>query len=256
LYNEWKKLGVGNKKMKKIAKYSFISVLLSCTFILVLFQKVQADREFNTPVQSSVTPTATAAIVDEEIFRDDFTKELQPGWTWENEDKTKWEITDDGFLEIKGGHDSLITHNQQVNLLWHELPDEDFSVSVHLATDPRENFQQAAIFLYEDPQNYVTINRGYCGPCGGSGFYMDYKIGGSKGTYRVSSTKTDVYLKLESKDKIISGFYATQPDKWIRLGRFGNFFSFKKVGLGVTNGADTKVKILGKYDWFEILKSK
>lgn len=241
---------------KKFLYYSILCGLISCTFIFGFFQKVQAEREFSAPVQSAVTPTATPANLDEVIFRDDFTKELQPGWTWENEDKTKWNITDEGFLEIKGGHDSLIAQNQQVNLLWHELPEEDFSVSVHLITDPRENFQQAAIFLYEDPKNYVTINRGYCGPCGGSGFYMDYKIGGETGTYRVSSTKTDVYLRLESKNKIISGFYATQPDKWVRLGRFGNFFSFKKVGLGVTNAGDTKVKIIGKYDWFEILKAK
>ena len=30
---------------------------------------------------------------------------------------------------------------------------------------PDSNFQQAAIFLYEDTHSYMAINRGYCEPC-------------------------------------------------------------------------------------------
>lgn len=160
------------------------------------------------------------------------------------------------MLQIIGMNDSLIGQGREDNLLWHDLPESDFVVTTHLIADPKVDFQQAAIFLYEDPENFVTINRGFCGPCGGSGFYMDYKINGDQGTYRISSSKTDVYLRLESKNKTISGFYATEPDKWTRLGRFGNFFQFKKVGLGVSNSGAVGFDLVGLYDWFEIAEEK
>ncbi|MFZ5819591.1 MAG: hypothetical protein ACOYYJ_06795, partial [Chloroflexota bacterium] len=41
-----------------------------------------------------------------------------------------------------------------------------------IQAQPFENFHQAAIFLYQDAQNCVAINRGYCEPCGGTGIYI------------------------------------------------------------------------------------
>jgi hypothetical protein len=187
------------------------------------------------------------------LFRDDFEGRLQPGWKWENENPAKWSITDDGWLQIIGEHDALLQENTQNNLLWYPLPAGDFVITVHLKTKPFENFQQAAIYVYQDPKNYITINRGYCGLCptGGNGFYMDYKIGGQIGTYNAATNAEDVYLRLESQGTVISGFYATEPDKWVRLGRFGNYFQFKQVGIGVSNvrSADD---VVGQFDYFEI----
>jgi hypothetical protein len=187
------------------------------------------------------------------LFRDDFNGELQPGWEWENENPVKWTFTDDGWLQIIGEDDALLSDNRQNNLLWYPLPAGDFAITVHLKTKPIENFQQAAIFIYEDPENYITINRGYCGPCatGGNGFYMDYKISGQFGNYNATTNAEDVYLRLESKGNIISGFYATEPEQWIRLGRFGNYFQFKKVGLGVSN-VHAASDVIGLFDYFEI----
>lgn len=205
-------------------------------------------------------PTATTAptntpLPEGVLFRDDFNGTLQPGWTWEFEDPTKWSFTDDGSLQIIGQSESLLGDERQKNLLWRDLPEGDFTVTVHIITKPFANFQQTAIFLYEDPNNYVTINRGYCDVCptGGNGFYMDYKTAGAWGDYLFKTEATDVYIRLESKGQIISGYYATQPDDWHRLGRFGNYFAFKKVGLGVSNihAADA---VVGQYDWFEISK--
>lgn len=207
----------------------------------------------NTPLPTE-TPKPTATPLPEGIlFRDDFEGELQPGWTWEFENPSKWTITEDGWLQIIGEHDALLAENRQSNLLWYPLPTGDFVITTHLKTKPFENFQQAAIFLYEDPENYITINRGYCGPCstGGNGFYMDYKIGGVIGDYQTATNAEDVYLRLESKDNIISGYYATAPGQWERLGRFGNFFAFKKVGLGVSN-VRSPDDVVGLFDYFEI----
>ena len=213
----------------------------------------------NTPVPTNTSlPTETAkpsptSLPEGILFRDDFEGELQPGWEWENENPRKWTLTEDGWLQITGEYNNLLRENKQNNLLWYPLPDGDFVITIHLKTKPFENFQQAAIYIYEDPKNYVTINRGYCGPCptGGGGFYMDYEIGGQLGSYNTATQAEDVYLRLESKNNTISGYYATLPDQWKRLGRFGNFFQFKKVGIGVSN-VRAAHDVTAQFDYFEI----
>ncbi|NOH04338.1 MAG: hypothetical protein HND47_21370 [Chloroflexi bacterium] len=201
----------------------------------------ETPKPTNTPLPAGI------------LFRDDFNGELQPGWEWQDENPGKWAFTDDGWLQIIGEHDSLLGESRQTNLLWHSLPEGDFVITVHLKTKPFENFHQAAIFIYEDPENYITINRGYCDLCptGGNGIYMDYKISGEVGGYKTATDAEEVYLRLESKDSTISGYYALSPDQWERLGRFGNYFQFKKAGIGVSN-ARAANDVVGLFDYFEI----
>jgi len=190
------------------------------------------------------------------VFRDDFDGNLQPGWTWQNEVPSRWTITQDGWLQIIGEDASLLGEGMQSNLLWHELPEGDFEITVHLKANPTDNFQQATIYIYEDGENYIAINRGYCGPCAtqGNGIYMEYKINGQLGAYNLATKETDLFLRLESKGNVVSGYYAFAPDKWVRLGRFGNYFAFKKVGLGVSNVdiQGINADLIGLFDYFEI----
>ena len=203
----------------------------------------------------TIEPTATP---ENQIFRDDFSGEFQPGWTWENENPDRWTFTDDGWLQIIGedGFRLDAEVNGQSNMLWRDLPEGDLLITVHIETKPDTNFQQTAIWLYEDGDNFIVINRGFCEPCGGNGVYMDYKIQGSIGNYKFLTEVTDLYLRLEKTEAAISGYYALEPGQWERLGRFGNFFDFKLVGLGVSNvdpfGADSDV--VGRYDYFEITR--
>ena len=201
----------------------------------------ETPKPTNTPLPSGV------------LFRDDFEGAFQPSWEWENENPDKWTFTEDGWLQIIGEHNSLLGESSQSNLLWYSLPAGDFVITVHLKTKPFENFHQAAIFIYEDPENYITINRGYCDLCptGGNGIYMDYKISGEWGGYKAATNVEDVYLRLESKGNTISGYYALSPDQWERLGRFGNYFQFKKVGIGVSN-VRAASDVVGLFDYFEI----
>lgn len=212
----------------------------------------------DTPVPTATfAPTALPAGI---IFRDDFSGSLQPGWTWENEKPDRWKVTDDGWLQIRGEDPSALGGQAQSNMLFRDLPAGDFMITAHVTAATDSNFQQAAIFLYEDVNNYVAINRGFCEPCfpgNGNGIFMDYKIGGSfiwTGDNKVASDPVDVYLRLVSKDKVIYGYYAFQPGEWQLLNRLGDFFEFKRVGLGVTNadsnGFDSD--LIGSYDYFEI----
>ena len=93
----------------------------------ILALPTETPKPTNTPLPAGV------------LFRDDFNGELQPGWEWENENPDKWTFTDDGWLQIVGEFNSLISQNQQSNLLWYPLPEGDFVITVHLKTKPFEN---------------------------------------------------------------------------------------------------------------------
>lgn len=203
-------------------------------------------------------PTATLAptktpLPEGVLFRDDFDGAIDPGWEWENENPDRWALTEDGWLQIVGSPSSLLGDGSQENLLWHDLPTGDFVINAHLKALPFENFHQATIYIYEDPDNYIALNRGYCDICptGGGGFYMEYKVTGNFGAYNVATEADDVYLRLESGNQMISGYYAFEPDGWQRLGRFGNFFDFTRVGIGVSNVGATE-DVVGQFDYFEI----
>ncbi|MFZ5822109.1 MAG: hypothetical protein ACOYYJ_19635 [Chloroflexota bacterium] len=211
--------------------------------------------------EPSPTPAPTATPLNQ-VFRDDFTGGLQPGWTWENEKPDRWKITDDGWLQILAEDASALAGQAQSNMLFRALPGGNFVVTAHITTAPDSNFQQTTIFLFEDANNYVAVNRGYCEPCfpgKGNGIFMEYKIGGQfrwSGELNTQVDQTDVYLRLVSKDKIIYGYYALSPDDWRLITRLGDFFEFDRVGLGVTNsdGAGIASDLVGSYDYFEITR--
>ena len=162
-------------------------------------------------------------------------------------------------LQIMGEDPSLLGGEAQSNLLWRDLPGGDFSITVHLKTQPLVNFQQATIYLYEDVENFVALNRGYCDICleGGNAYYFEFKIGGEWGTYNHPTDATDVYLRLTREGDVISGYYAEEPGQWERIGRYGgSYFEFKRVGIGVTNADphDVQGDLVGQFDYFEITR--
>jgi hypothetical protein len=215
---------------------------------------------------ASYTPEPTSTIIptptpENQIFRDDFNGSLKPGWTWVNENYDRWKITEDGWLQILA-EDGYLVGGTQSNLLFRDLPEGNFAVTVHLIAAPDSNFQQAAIFLYEDIHSYVAINRGYCEPCfpgKGNGIFVDYRVNDQtrwSSGLNTQIDQTDVYLRLVSKDKIIYTYYALVPDEWQLITRLGEFFEFTKVGLGASNidNAGVDSDLVGSYDYFEITR--
>jgi beta-xylosidase len=253
--------------------------ILGCTLVLMLAcgapaaatptaipSPVFQPSETALPLPTAtLEPTATSTVVPSatpagQIFRDDFAVQPGPGWRWENENSSRWSITPDGWLQIIAEDGGILAGEKQSNLLWRDLPSGEFAISVHVKTQPTTNFQQAAIFLYDDINNYVAINRGFCAPCfsgqDGNGIYMDYKINGQGDAYQLHVDQSDVYLRLVFQANVISAYYAFAPEAWQRLGRFGNYFQFRQVGLGAANLDKTNQNedLAAQYDYFEIAK--
>lgn len=223
-----------------------------------------------TPIPPTDTPEPTATVQPPTstplpegiLFRDDFEGELQPGWTWINEDKEHWSFVENGWLEIIGGDQAFYMEGSygMLNFLTRDVPAGEFMITTHIQSNPNENFQQAAIYIFENQDNYIALNIGYCAPCrvGGPGFFMETFIDNNpfKDSFmdKRSLDATDVYLRLENRGGSVMGYYATQPGNWQKIGAFGNYFDFKYVGLGTTNsnGEGVANDIVSRFDYFEI----
>ncbi len=257
-------LEVGMEHSPNATTQPSVTPFLTPTLTLTPAFALTSTRTLMPTLQPSQTPlpttqpTASATATNTpvgQIFRDDFSGSLQPGWTWINEVPDRWTFTPEGWLQIIGQDPSLIRDFQN-NLLCRRAPSGDYEISVHLFADPKENFQQATLYLYQDGENYVAINRGYCGPCltGGSGIFLEYKLSGSVGTYKTSTADPEVYLRLLKQDNNIIGYYALDQGVWHRLGTIGDYIEDAEICLGVSNvdlvGIDAD--LVGLFDYIEI----
>jgi hypothetical protein len=215
-----------------------------------------------TAIPPTAAPPTATSLPQGVLLRDDFEGSLQPGWTWINEDPSRWSFTTGGKLEIVGDDVSFFMDGDfgMVNFLTRDLPDGEFAITTRVEADPDENFEQATIYIFENPDNYIALNIGYCGICStnGPGFFMETYIDNNPfgNAYAINrdSELTDVLLKLENTGESLIGYYAIPGQDWQRVGAFGNFFDFNSVGLGATNSNSEGVveDVVAQFDYFEI----
>jgi len=233
-------------------------LVASFDYLEISIQKPDKPESSGEDVVHETTPLPEGI-----IFRDDFDGYFQPGWEWMNENPDRWsfvEFGDSTWLKIIG--DDSGNFIDQVNTLVRELPEGDFMITTHVIANPRVNHHQANIFLFENAQNYIRMNFGYCDHCGlpeGYGFFMETIIENNPfgDVYAIprAAEDTDVYLRLVNQGGSITGYYATEYGDWQRIGAFGNYFEFVSVGLGATNSASTEWNIEdieALFDYFEI----
>lgn len=221
------------------------------------------------PTEAPTSTPEPTPLPEGVLFRDDFNGDLQDGWTWLQEDPERYrfvEIDGEGWLEITGTNFGFGNGGQ---VLMRELPEGDFMITAHIVAAPATNFQSASIFIFEDPQNFVGTNIGFCDlercGTGGHGFYMDAVIdnnpfsnnpfGGTNFSIPRQPDQTEVYLRIVSQYDTLRGYYATSYGDWQQIGAFGNFFGFSKIGLVASNSAPAEWEmedIVAQFDYFEI----
>ncbi len=220
-------------------------------------------------LEPTLEPTFTSTVTplpEGVLFRDDFEGYLQPGWGWINENPDNWSFVtfgDSSWLQIIGENAGGFGENR-TNILMRPLPEGDFVITAHIVADPHVNFQQANIFIYEDPENFIVMNFGFADVFqfesgSGHGYFMETFIENNPfgDVYAVprSPEDTDVYLRLVNQGGRITGYYGTTYGDWQQIGAFGNYFDFVSVGLGATNSVPPEYEvedIEALFDYFEI----
>jgi hypothetical protein len=178
--------------------------------------------------------------------------DLHPLWSWVREDGTHWSLNDNpGNMRITtqtGGIFEVTGSNNQQNILLMQAPQNDLQVTTLVTIDPSENFQHAALLIYEDDDNYVEINRSYSFA---NGVSFDIEIGGVASSTAVALIADTLYLRIVRVGNLYSGYYSLDGVEWMLLDSGTADLSGAMVGLGASSGASS-TEITADFDEFHL----
>jgi virginiamycin B lyase len=239
------------KLFNLVTAFTIIGVAIGCTF---------SPAQPPSPAPPTSPPAGPTAAPMPNTWTDDFNGALAPGWSWVAEDPTHWSLNNTpGVLRIVTQGESLYRAGKPKNLLLRDAPTSDYEIMTKVTFDPKNNFQQAAILIYQEDDNFVLLNRGFCGvgDCPGSGVFLDNMVKGKLDLANhpqtaVSSQTTWLRLRKEGIQYI--GFYSADGQTWEELGRVENPLTPAKVGLTANNAnADPSVpQIPADFDSFTV----
>jgi hypothetical protein len=200
-------------------------------------------------------------------FRDDFDGTLadQVGWAWSNEAPDRWSISDEGWLVIEA--DNPHVRGGISNMLTRSLPSEgDVIVTTLVRANADENFKQAALFLFNEDLDYVSILIGFCEPCvpatQGYGTFLEAFMGDQSLLPEPvfiprDPANTEVTLRLEySPDAaVVVGLYAYTPGEWVSAGIVRDVPPLTMVGIGAANlpgPTGSSFDMTAEYDYVDL----
>lgn len=189
-------------------------------------------------------PQPSSAAVYDYSWRDDFASStLHPLWSWVREDATRWSLTDNpGFLRIT-------TQTDWNNLLIADAPSGDFQITTKVTVNPTENFQHAAIQVYQDDANYVQLNRAYAN---GDNVNFDRIIGGVPVGIQTPEAATTLWLRIAREGDTYTAFTSPDGAAWMQVGQHTATLINAKIGLAAGNVWPNVPEIPADYDYFEL----
>jgi serine/threonine protein kinase/ABC-type branched-subunit amino acid transport system substrate-binding protein len=193
-----------------------------------------------------------------DFVTDEFEGSLIRGWSWLDEDPDRWNMTAaPGALRITTQGEFLYGQGRPSNLLLRDAPSADFEIVIRVAFTPVQNFQQAAIFVFEDEDNFVSLNRGFCdlSGCVGSGIHLDAEQNGETSSHGLMPvTLGTTFIRLRREGGTYTGYYSADGQLWLEIGRLDSPISPVKVGLTANNSSsDPGVsQIPADFDFFQV----
>jgi beta-xylosidase len=225
--------------MKKAHLYLLSSVLIALFFVFSIFSF--------TPGTAAVESTsANNSWIDH--FDDDT---LDPRWIWIREVPAKWSLsTRPGFMHIQseGGLHEDIT-NDQKNILVTDAPVGDFRITTRVSVSPTINYHGAAIYIYQDDDNYLEVARVYFND--GGYVRMKKEVSGTTNGMYLDVSDTDLYLRILKFDQDYYGFYSLDGIEWEFIGQFNLPFTNLKIGISPHDSVNGD-SIDAYYDFFQL----
>lgn len=243
-------------------------IALSAIVIFIGINRSAAQSPLS-PSATSITTKASAPIIDSPApiltslpptepsssavaFRDEFAGQLADGWTWLEEDPTKWSLSAvDGSLQILASDASFDGPYLPLNILLRDAPSGDFEISTALHFAPTSNFQAAGLVVFQEQGNVLQLSRAFCdvvNTCGGDGIYFDnFENSSSTGSnYHVAFQGSVIYLRLVREGNTYTGYYSEDGQNWVMTGKHTHEFSQARIGL-VAAQAPTEIPAVFEY---------
>lgn len=240
--------------------YSIVALLLALTLIACATPTPPPSTEtpIPPPTNTPLPPTATvepSPTPDPLLFRDDFEGTLGEDWSWTNENKGYWNLTNNpGWLEITAlpGH---VGDGSIKNMLLRNAPDGNYELETHLKFQPTGNFQIAGLLIYESAANHTVFGRAFCGHCpAGDGYYFDMTIDGNftGENFGTAAPAVDtLYLRLRREGNTYTSYGSEDGTDWQVIGTHTSEMSPMFVGLVSGQAVNTNPKP-AQFDYFVI----
>ncbi|MEJ2598181.1 MAG: DUF1349 domain-containing protein [Anaerolineales bacterium] len=159
-------------------------------------------------------------------------------WTWMREDSNLWSLTaNPGNMQITSSGSLFQTSNNQKNILLTSAPDGDYRITTRVQVSPSENYNGAALYVYQDDDNYIELTRIYSD---GPNVALRTEVGGVTLSSYVSVTQDDILLRIIKEGNVYYAWFSEDHGStWHYLDQFSANFTNPKVGLGVRMGPST-----------------
>jgi beta-xylosidase len=197
--------------------------------------------------------------VSEAFFYDEFDEDsLAAEWFWVREDPDNWSLTErPGFLRIHTQWGTIYEDQIGSNLLLRTTPTSSYRLSTRVEFDATQDYQEAALFLYRDDDNYIVVNRLYHTTFGGHvyGFGREENGIGTEGFWAVASGQI-AELQLTVSDTHVTGSYKDETGQWVELGRiqFDGLANYPFIAIAAYHGCldDQPPSIPADFDFVRV----
>jgi len=209
----------------------------------------------NSPEPSPTSAPPTELPLSAENFQDDFAGQLAEGWTWLEEDSTKWSLSAvDGSLQIMVSDASFDGPYLPLNILLRDAPAGDFEISTALHFAPTSNYQAAGLVVFQDQGDVLQLSRAFCdivNSCAGDGVYFDnFENGSVTGSnFNTPFQGSIIYLRIRREGNTYTGYYSADGQNWTVTGTHTRDFSQIRVGLVA---AQSETAIPAIFDYFSV----
>ena len=195
---------------------------------------------------------ATSASPSGLLWLDEFSNStLDPAWSWVSEDPTHWSLTAaPGHLRITTQTGGIAyPGSSQRNILLAAAPAGDYQITTRVNIAPCENYQHAAILVYEDGDNYVELNRAYVDR---QTVDFDGEAGGVITSLQRPETATSLYLRIVKSGTTYRGYYSPDGQAWELAGQCVANLDAPRIGLGAANGPSGVPEISADFHFFKV----
>ncbi|HHS98256.1 MAG TPA: hypothetical protein ENK08_10265 [Chloroflexi bacterium] len=175
------------------------------------------------------------------IFTDEFEGELEPGWTWLNEDPTHWSLEQSGALRIVPQPADLGRLEEVPNVLLRPAPESHFDLITQVSFAPTAEGQAAVLLIQTEEGEIISLIRGYCDDlpaCVGSGICFATTLPDCAPVGLPFDEETATLMLRRSGNSYIG--YVLDEGEWVEVGRCYGMLTPVRVGLTAINGSDAQ----------------
>lgn len=144
---------------------------------------------------------------------------LAPEWFWVREDRNKWSLlTRPGYLRIVTQYGTL-DGGIAKNILLRPAPVVCYELSTRVQIDSVQNYQEAALMLFRDDDNYIKLSKLYHSNLGGNVYLLLRERDGIRENASIMpALEPTSEMKMVACGSLIVGWYKNGTGKWVRIG--------------------------------------